>query len=218
MRNSTGGGFFRGDLVKLDHNTGAYLQERGNDKVLIETGAERTVNPIEMVDTWSKYLDGERVEHKVYRTAAGEMAPLRDQLGDTDEHEWPRDKRGSPKDPWARAVYLPMKGGDGEIVCFKATGRSAIAEIAELVGMYGSADRHGKFPIVRLESRSFERHGYTIHVPRFTLVGWEFWEEGVPAPEVAPVMVPIEPPPAKALVAPKRSSAHVGDMDDEIPF
>src|SRR5262249_20726795 len=79
----------------------------------------------------------------------------------------PWDRAGKKrKDPWSRAVYLPMKDSDGEVVAFKATGAGAIAEIGELVGMYGSADRHGKLPVVEIDSRSFEsQHGSTIHEP-----------------------------------------------------
>ena len=47
-----------------------------------------------------------------------------------------------------------MKDSDGEVCAFSATGQSAIVEIAELVGMYASADRQGKFPIIELDTRN----------------------------------------------------------------
>jgi len=215
------GGFLNVPLLKLDHQTGAYLRERGNDKVMLAEDERLKCNPNLMIDVWSRYVDGEQTEHKVYRTADGQFAPEREELGDTDEHDWPRDKKGKSKDPWSRAVYLPMKGSDGEVVAFKATGKGAIAEIGQLVGMYGSADRGGKVPVVIPESRSFEsQHGSTIYVPVFRLADWAFWEEGVPATAVKPVLVPIAPP-AKAsaakTIAPPKSGKR-GDMDDEIPF
>jgi hypothetical protein len=110
-----------------------------------------------------------------------------------------------------------MKDSDGKVVAFKATGKGAIAEIGELVGMYGSADRGGKVPVVEIESRSFEsQHGSTIHVPVFRLQDWTLWDDQ-PVQPAQPVAVPIAPPakPAAAKVLPKK---HHPDMDDEIPF
>jgi hypothetical protein len=128
-------------------------------------------------------------------------------------------------------VYLPMRDSTDEVVAFKATGGSAIGEIAELVGMYGSADRHGKFPVVTLETRNFEsQHGCLIYVPVFKLIGWEFWQADTPAPAVAPVPLPLPSspspsPPAKpadaeggAPAVTKRKPDTRNGMDDEIPF
>jgi hypothetical protein len=221
QRNSTGGGFFRGDLIKCDHRTGEWVREHGEERTLIDADERFVTNPHEMIDTWTKWIDGKVIDRQIYRTIDGEFAPERDALGDLDERSWPWDRSGKKRlDPWQRAVYLPMKGNDGEVVAFRATGQGAIAEIAELVGMYGSADRHGKFPVVKPDARNFEsQHGSTIYVPVFRLVDWQFWEADTPAPSVSPV--PLPPPasvkptttaPVNAL--PQRG----GDMDDEIPF
>jgi hypothetical protein len=122
------------------------------------------------------------------------------------------------KDPWQRAVYLPMKGADGEVCAFKATGAGAIAEIGELVGMYGSADRRAKLPVIQPDNRSFEsQHGSVIYVPVFRLVDWDYWEPDTPAPQVQPVAVPSAPP-KPALLTPKQKGSDVSDLDDEIPF
>jgi hypothetical protein len=214
------GGFFKGDIIKLDHSTGAVLRKRGNNETVIPPDQRRyVVNPNGMVERWAKFVNGELVQPPlIYRTAEGEMAPMREELDDLD---WKR--RGLKRDPWQREVYLPMKAADGEIVAFKATGNSAIAEIGELVGMYGSADRGGKVPVVEIDSRSFDsQHGNTIHVPVFRLIDWELWD-GQPMPAAQPVAVPIlpspSPPTATAkLAAPTRTRADGGDMDDEIPF
>jgi hypothetical protein len=175
---NAGGEFFRGDLIKLDHNTGAFLRTRGENKVMIEPGTQFLVNPHEMVDTWTKRVDDKIVEpRRVYRAADGRFAPDREELGDNDERYWPPDKSGKRKDPWSRQVLLPMRADDDEIVAFSATGQGAIAEVAELVGMYGAIDRHGKFPRAALENRSFlSQHKSKIFVPVFRLVAWQFWE------------------------------------------
>jgi hypothetical protein len=231
QRNSGGGGFFRGDLLKCDYRTGEWLRVRGENETQVDTDERFIVNPHEMVDTWAKFATGKLVDRKIYRTIDGEMAPERAELGDNDEDAWPS-RNGKAKDPWQRAVYLPMKDSGGEVVAFKATSNSAIGEIGELVGMYGSADRHGKFPVVELQTRNFEsQHGNTIYVPVFRLVDWEFWEPDTPAPDVQPVPLP-PPKPALATrkagidtndddvsdIAPLGKAKPRGDMDDEIPF
>jgi hypothetical protein len=222
QRNSGGGTFFRGDLLKCDFRSGEWVRVRGENETQIEPDERFIVNPHGMIDSWTKFVDGKRVAQKVFRTADGELAPERKELGDNDESEWPT-RNSRPKDPWARAVYLPMKGGDGEVVAFKATGSSAIGEIGELVGMYASADRHGKFPVVELQTRNFEsQHGSVIYVPVFRLVSWAFWEADRPAPAVALVSVPppapSPPPPAKPAAIATRKPVARSDMDDEIPF
>ena len=188
QRNSTGGGFFRGDLIKCDYRSGEWTREHGEERTLIDVAERFIVNPHEMIETWTKRIDGKVIDRQIYRTIDGQFAPEREELGDMDERQWPWDRSGKKrKDPWERAVYLPMKGSDGEVVAFRATGQGAIAEIAELVGMYGSADRHGKSPVVQPDARSFEsQHGSTIYVPVFRLVDWDFWEPDTPAPLPVP--------------------------------
>src|SRR5262249_13664121 len=47
------GGLFSGPLIKMDHNTGALLRERGDNKT-VKPRTRFTVNPLEMIETWSK--------------------------------------------------------------------------------------------------------------------------------------------------------------------
>jgi hypothetical protein len=130
QRNSTGSGFFRGDLIKCDHRTGEWVREHGEERTLIDAGECFIVNPHEMVDTWTKWVDGKVIDRQIYRTVDGQFAPERDALGDLDERQWPLDRSGRKRlDPWQRAVFLPMKGRDGEVVAFRATGRGAISEM-----------------------------------------------------------------------------------------
>jgi len=198
-----GGGFFRGPLIKLEHTSGEFFRVRGEAKTLIEGGERFTTNPHELTDTWTKWINGKAVDRRVYRAINGEMAPPREALDDLDADYWPTKKD-----------YLPMRGDDG---AFCASGQIAIAEIAELVGMYGSADRHGKFPVVELDTRNFEsQHGSTIYVPVFRLVDWAFWEPDTPAPPVASVPMPTAPmstAPAPAAIT-TRKAADNNDTDD----
>jgi hypothetical protein len=227
QRNASSASLIHGDVVKCNHQTGEWVRVHNKRETPIGPDERFIVNPHDMIDSWSKWVGGKRVAGHTYRTALGEMAPERNELGDTDEEEWPF-KNGQPKDPWARAVYLPLKDSAGEVCTFVATGQGAIGEVGELVGTYAAADRHGKFPVVTLTTRDFEnQHGNTVYVPVFRLIDWDFWEPNAPAPDVQPVAVPPPPsspppsspsPESKAPAkSPKRGNAR-RDMDDEIPF
>lgn len=228
-----GGGFFRGPLIKCEHTTGEFLRVQGETKTLVEAGERFVANVYELTDMWSKWVGGKLVDRRVYRAINGEMAPPREELGDVDEGYWPL-KGNKPKDPWQRQVYLPMRGRDGEVCAFVASGQGAISEVGELVGMYASTDRQGKFPVVELGTRNFEsQHGSIIYVPRFSLVDWQYWQPDTPAPPVA--LVPMPQPVTPAITSAKteaiannsdtptksqkkRGSVGGGGLDDEIPF
>jgi hypothetical protein len=222
QRNSTGGGFVRGDIIKLDHTTGAYIRSRGEEKSVLSMEERQRViiNPDEMVDVWMLYRDGEVVERLVYRARNHEFSPDRSELSYPNEEDWPYDsKLRKPRDPWMRAVYQPMRLASGEEVVFMATGVSAINEVAETIGMYGEADRHGKYPVVDLESRSFpNRYGGTTHVPVFRLKDWDFWEPGAPATPAPLMEIPTAPPPAQSAQRQLPPKKRPGDLDDSIPF
>jgi hypothetical protein len=221
-RNATTGGFLKCDRIKLDHNTGNLLRESGNNKVVIEADKRRyVVNPQLMIERWVKFAGGKLVDQKIYRTAEGELAPVdREEFGlDLDPRDWPRDGSGKQKDPWSREVYLPMKNvADKELVAFKATGKGAISEIGVFVGMYASADRGGKVPVMEIKSRSFVADtGNTVHVPVFFgPIDWVLWD-GQPLPPVKPMAVPIAAPTTPATPTTKALPKR-GDMDDDLPF
>ena len=228
QRNSSGA-FFKGTLIKLDYRTGKWT--RGESKDPIGATESFITNPNEIIDGWLKFVDGKRVDQALVRIADGIMPKTREELPDQDERRWPTGRDGKRRDPWQRALYLPMKGADGEVCAFSATGGGAIEEVADFVTMYRATDRDGKLPVALLASRSYEHKefGYAIYVPVLRLVGWDFWEPGQPVTPVRPIAVPIASPAepttkatakpiakAAAKTPPERGGS--GDMDDEIPF
>jgi hypothetical protein len=224
QRNSSGGVLFRGDLIKCDHSSGQWLRMHGEAGTLIGDDERFVANPLELIDTWTKFIGGKMIERKVYRTVEFEFAPERKALGDNEEHRWELDRGGRRKDPWSRAVYLPLKAlSDDEVGAFKATGMGAIGEIAELCAQYASADRGGRLPVIEPDARSFEsQHGSTIYVPIFRLVSWGFWEGDEPAPPVplrpvSAVSLPAKPTAIKLSATAKDNASH-DDLDEEIPF
>lgn len=226
QRNSSGAVLWRGDLIKCSHKTGEWLREHGENATLIGPDERFIVNPLELTDTWTKFVGGKFVERKVYRAIDFQFAPERAALGDMEEHRWELDRNGRErKDPWQRALYLPMRAlSDDEVCAFKATGMGAIGEIGEVCGMYADADRGGKLPLIEPDARSFEsQHRNMIYVPVFRLVGWEFWDADTPTPPVplrpaSAVSLPAKAAtPAMAKLAAPAGAQH-SDMDDEIPF
>ena len=207
---NSSGAFFKGDLIKLNYRDGQWT--RGEGKSPISATETFIANPNEIIDGWLKFVDGKLVDKDLARLTDGLMPKEPEELPDRDERRWPMGRDGKRRDPWQRALYLPMKGADGEVCAFSATGGGAIEEVADFVDMYRRADRGGKLPVVRLGSRSYEHkeYGYDIFVPTLKLVGWDYWEPGQPAPPVRPIMVPIAPPAPAAKAQPRH-----GDMDDE---
>src|SRR5215471_20119460 len=94
QRNSSGAVLFRGDLIKCDHNTGEWLRMHGENATLIGADERFIANPLELVDSWTKFVNGKLIERKVYRTIDFEFAPEREALGDMDEHRWELDRNG----------------------------------------------------------------------------------------------------------------------------
>ena len=64
QRNSGGGGFFRGDLLKCDYRTGEWLRVRGENETQVDPDERFIVNPHEMIDSWTKFIDGKRVAQR----------------------------------------------------------------------------------------------------------------------------------------------------------
>jgi hypothetical protein len=211
------GAFFDGDFINFNGQTGAWT--RGPDKEPIGATVMFLCNMHEVWLGWIKLVDGKIVDRRIGRLVDGYQRPPREELDDFEEHSWPRNRRsGEPEDPWHQTTYLPMRCMEDDAPCvygpFAAT---ALRAIRDFVATYRRVDRGGKFPVVLLESRSFQNQGGgTTYVPVLKIVGWEYWD-GTPAPEVEPV--PIKPPSAaKPAALPPRKAPGRGDMDDEIPF
>jgi hypothetical protein len=214
------GSLFKGPQVKHDYQSGECMLKRGEEKTPIAADEPYKVNPHEALCGFNKHdRDNKIIDRVLGRIADGYVPPERAELGDLNKQHWPI----ANKDPWVAVTYLPLKSSTGEVCCYSATGESARAEVADLLGMYGATDRHGKVPVVALEDRSYLNRKYNriVHVPVLRLITWEFWDEGVPMPPVQ--LVPIAPPSTPpARPAPKglppKSGKLSDDLSDDIPF
>jgi hypothetical protein len=210
-----GGGFFAGDYLNFNGQTGVWSR----NKMPIGATVPFLCNMHEIWIGWVKFVKDGKPVHEIGRIIDGYQRLPREALGDTDEEDWGVNSRGEPQDPWKEVTYLPMLcQEDDEPVVYGPTSPTARKAVADFVAVYRRSDRAGRFPVVLLEESSFPNtFGGTTYKPQFQIVGWEFWD-GVPAPEVQPIVPPSPVAAAKpALVAPKAITAR-GDMDDEIPF
>jgi hypothetical protein len=106
------------------------------------------------VKVWVKFVDGERVEHKVYRVALGERPPEREELDDLDQSDWSPGLDGQPSDPWVFQFLLPFENVDsGEVVIFKTPsiyGQQAVAKLCEEWAKRASRVSGCGSPIIKL--------------------------------------------------------------------
>jgi hypothetical protein len=211
-------GGFDGDYVKLDQKLGWI---RGQEKKPIGVTEIFVAAVHDAEHGWIKFArsEGESIERRIAPLWKCPILPACHVCGRTaDEHN---DKRCD----WRPAVYLPLRSGtdpDDVKLMFTGTGKGARKFLAQLCRVYGrpGADRQGKSPSLTLSSRSFPNEsGGTTVWPVFKLIGWEFFEPGIPAPPVQPIPVPIAPPPAAQTALPKPAATKPnGDLNDEIPF
>jgi hypothetical protein len=156
---------------------------------------------------WIKFVDGERVEHKVYRVALGERAPEREELDDLDKSKWSPGLDDKPSDPWVLQYLVPFENvSDGEVVIFKTPstgGRIAVAALCEAWAKHASHDSGCGSPIIKLAAGTMPSKKWgKVPAPHFEILSWEGDQ---PAADVLP---PNNP----------KNSGGNADLDDEIPF
>jgi hypothetical protein len=210
-RYSSSATFFSGDFIQVNGNTGALT--RGADNRPVDKTEYFKANMHEAMFGWVKWTKGQVEDRRLGYIIQGFEPPEREALGDL--HHDP--------DPWRLTVYLPMKDSKGEVCCFTASSQSGIDAVCELCDIYArpGADRQGKQPVLQIVVTSYENKKYsrTVYKPKFVPIGWEFWDDKTPAPEIKPIAVPvISVDKAAPVLTTTSKSPRFGDMDDEFPF
>jgi hypothetical protein len=173
----------------------------------IELGTEYLAHTVGWVKCWIKFVDGEVAERKLYRVAFGEKPPLREDLDDRDETDWPEGLDGKPADPWVFQYLLPLEDlKTGEIVIFVASsfgGKRAIADLCD--GYTKQTKRTGcGQPIIKLAKADMPTKKFgKVPRPLFEVVSWDDTEVEFIQP--SPPMSPSPP-------------TSDDDMNDSIPF
>jgi hypothetical protein len=139
--------------------------------------------------------------HRV--THVGESHPLRDDLPDNDEAQWPAGLNGEPSDPWRDTRYLhlidPNTGADYTFVTDSYGGRRAVSDLKAQIANVRSV-HPGAVPIVQLAATMMKTRFGQKPRPDFKIAAWRGKQEAGGNGKVKAV---------------EHAEA---DMDDDIPF
>jgi hypothetical protein len=142
-----------GKLIK--HTKGEFL--KGQDLEVVPEGSLFTVACDLTFRGFIRWRDGKPAGHRIVRLASGAPLPRREDLGDIDKTQWPRDNHDKPRDPWQPVMYLPMMDADGELATFTTNAVSGIKSLNRLLRRYAThAARHpNDYPLVKLRVAFF---------------------------------------------------------------
>jgi hypothetical protein len=153
---------------RLRFSKGRYLIGRGDFNALAEN---TELQALDIQAAWVKFSpEGKVVDQRVGFPMAG-----RDELGDTDEDEWPL-KYGEPADPWSNQRYLYLidleSGAEYTFITSSWGGRAAVEALARQVHVKRS-QMPGAIATVRLTVgyRRSQQYG-DVPAPKFDVVGW----------------------------------------------
>jgi hypothetical protein len=104
----------------------------------------------------------------------GFQLPLRQELGDLDEAEWPEGLNGVAEDPWCHEVSIVLQRQDGELATFSTISKTGRRSISTLLQHYRRSQKTapGTLPVVKLKSGSYkhERFG-EVAIPILQVCG-----------------------------------------------
>lgn len=148
------------------------------DGELIPLGTVYLAHCKAWVKTWVHFEDKKVVERKVYRVAAGQRAPERDQLSHNDESQWPMGPNGKPQDPWVLQFLLPLESQEtADVQIFVAQsfgGRRAVAELCTAWGRRVSKNPKAGQPLVKLAKAMMPTKNWgDVPRPDFEVIGWD---------------------------------------------
>jgi hypothetical protein len=169
----------------------------------IPLGTRYLAHAVAWTKCWIKFVDGEVADRKPYRVALGEKPPLREDLDDRNEDDWPEGLDGKPADPWVYQYMLPFENlASGELVIFTASSYGGKRAIADLCDSYVKRAKKGVRgqPIIKLAKTDMPTKKFgKVPRPLFEIDGWD-QNDGME------VMPPDDVPPAESEA----------DYDDEI--
>jgi hypothetical protein len=151
---------------------------------LIPLGTEYLAHAVGWTKIWIKFVDGERVDRRVYRVARGERPPEREDLDDLDKDKWPLGLDEKPADPWVLQYLLPLEDvSSGEVVIFVTPSYGGRRAVADLCAAYAkhTAKNGGGQPIIKLAKTDMPTKKFgKVARPLFDIVGWD--DAGDPPP------------------------------------
>ena len=171
--------------------------ELGAEREPVPSGTEFIV--IGATESWVRLARGEAVR-RVLREP-GKPFPQRNELGDTDQSQWPLFD-GQPSDPWTLSnALLLIEKETGRPVIFSTTsrtGREAVADLCRLITYQRRSRGSNAKPIVSIGVGTYRSRRGPVATPKFTIVDWIDGDSSEPPPgsgsEPAPESGPTSPP------------------------
>jgi len=172
--------------------------ELGAEREPVPSGTEFIV--IGATESWVRLARGEAVR-RVLREP-GKPFPQRNELGDTDQSQWPLFD-GKPSDPWRLSnELLLMEKETGRRVIFSTTsrtGREAVADLCRLITYQRRSRGSNAKPIVSIGVGTYRSRRGPVATPKFTIVDWIDGDSSEPPPESGPTSPPLSSPPLSQL-------------------
>jgi hypothetical protein len=155
-----------GAIIKFDK--GQWLV--GDDEI---TSSRRVAHVDQLARGWTKFENGKRTERRIGKVADGFEMSKREDLGDSDETQWPKDISGKVRDPWVRQYLLPLRDPDTNAIAVYVTGSiGGTSAIGALLDVFCRNVQNG-LPIVRLAVGSYKHKDYgRVLTPELQVVGW----------------------------------------------
>jgi hypothetical protein len=118
---------------------------------------------------------GEPPEVKIDLVFGG-TPPTREELGDTDESQWPiSDMTGKAEDVWREIMMVPLEASEtGEIFIFQTTSLTGLRAVSTLLRQAArvTAKYPDYLPVVKLRCGGFDHRKYGwVRVPAFDFAG-----------------------------------------------
>jgi hypothetical protein len=163
-----------GRLVRYDGKKGIFTFHDDGSTVPTEI----TWVPLreETMIAWVKFgKEGEPPDRRGGLLSEGYQLPLRQELGDLDEAEWPEGLNGAVEDPWRHETSIVLQRQDtGELATFSTMSKTGRRAISTLLQTYrrNKKTAPGTLPVIQLVSGSYkhERFG-EIAIPILKVVG-----------------------------------------------
>jgi hypothetical protein len=193
--------FSKGDWLTSD-------EDSHNDEIM-------TADMVNLMKGSRKWKDNKIVDTDIGYVAESFAPKERNDLGDLDEADWPKNKQGEPVDPWEYGYFIRLADESGRVYAWSAISAGAKRAIGDLSRQFSRKRRN---PLVKLTGDSYRHPTYgKVIVPVLEVVGW--------TDDVAPTAATLPPPGANIAAFPDRArgsatitSGRNAVIDDDIPF
>ena len=187
-----------GRLIKFSKD-GKFIT--ADDDTEVAEDADFTVLADQTLIGWLRFHTDGPPDRAMGLLYDGFKMPKREELGDTDQADWPAGLSGLPEDPWRHHIYLVLQHADtAELFTFATSSMTGRRAVGNLLRHYDRMRRThpDELPVIKLKVGGFQH--------RDERIGWVS----------TPVFAVVGRAPRDSAVKPDTSTQ--GHLDDTIPF